>query len=105
MRSPRLLRKPVIGLRGAADDDPERRAFKGRLNMAGDVITLAEMRAKGMTLLEVACCRCEHRGRLRIERLSAEHGDGLLDLRHHRRRLSLYAEPLGMYGRCGRALV
>lgn len=34
-----------------------------------------------MTMLEVACRRCERRGRLRIERLIAEHGSGVLDLR------------------------
>ena len=44
------------------------------------VITLAEMQAKGMTMLEVACRRCERRGRLSIERLIAEHGAGVLDL-------------------------
>jgi hypothetical protein len=43
------------------------------------VITLGEMRAKGMTTLEVACRRWERRGRLSIERLIAEHGDGVLD--------------------------
>ena len=32
-------------------------------------------------MLEVACRRCERRGRLRIERLIAEHGSGVLDLR------------------------
>jgi len=32
-------------------------------------------------MLEVACRRCERRGRLRIERLIAEHGVGVLDLR------------------------
>jgi hypothetical protein len=48
--------------------------------MANGVITLGEMRAKGMTMLEVACRRCERRGRLRIERLIAEHGSGVLDL-------------------------
>jgi hypothetical protein len=48
--------------------------------MAQGVITLGEMRAKGMTMLEVACRRCELRGRLRIERLIAEHGTGMLDL-------------------------
>ena len=32
-------------------------------------------------MLKVACRRCERRGRLRIERLIAEHGDGVLDLR------------------------
>ena len=46
--------------------------------MTGGVITLAEMRAKGMTMPEVACHRCEQRGRLRIERLIAEHGTGVL---------------------------
>ena len=49
--------------------------------MAGGVITLGEMRAKGMTMLEVACRRCERRGRLSIARLIAEHGDGVLNLR------------------------
>ena len=48
--------------------------------MANGVITLGEMRATGMTMLEVACRRCERRGRLRIERLIAEHGTGVLDL-------------------------
>ena len=48
--------------------------------MSGRVITLAEMRAKGMTTREVACRRCERRGRLRIERLIREHGTGVLDL-------------------------
>jgi len=48
--------------------------------MADGVITLAEMRAKGMTMLVVACRRCERRGRLSIERLIAEHGSGVLDL-------------------------
>jgi hypothetical protein len=49
--------------------------------MAGGVITLGEMRAKRMVMLDVACRRCERRGRLRIERLIAEHGSGVLDLR------------------------
>ena len=48
--------------------------------MAGGVITLGDMRAKGVTMLEVACDRCERRGRLRIERLIAEHGSRVLDL-------------------------
>lgn len=48
--------------------------------MAGGVITLGEMRAKGMTMLEVACRRCERRGRLRIERLIAGHGTGVLPI-------------------------
>jgi hypothetical protein len=48
--------------------------------MSGGVITLAEMRAKGMTMLEVACRRGERRGRLRISRLIADHGSGVLDL-------------------------
>ena len=34
-----------------------------------------------MMVLEVACRRCERRGRLRIERLIAEHGAGVLELR------------------------
>jgi hypothetical protein len=40
------------------------------------------MQAKGMTMLTVACRRCDRRGRLRIARLVAEHGrDGYGDLR------------------------
>ena len=46
------------------------------------VITLGDMEAKGMRMLEVACRRCERRGRLRIARLIAEHErDDLGDLR------------------------
>jgi hypothetical protein len=48
---------------------------------ADGVITLGDMRAKGMTMLEVACRRCQRRGRLSIERLIREHGSGVLDLR------------------------
>jgi hypothetical protein len=56
-----------------------------------------------LTMLEVACRRCERRGRLRIERLIAEHGSGVLDLRAiiaadcpHMRNLAA-----SMYDRCG----
>jgi hypothetical protein len=38
-------------------------------------ISLGDMRAKGMTMLAVACNKCERRGRLRIARLIAEYGD------------------------------
>ena len=48
--------------------------------MANGVITLGDMEAKGMRMLEVACRRCERRGRLSIARLIAEHGSGALDL-------------------------
>jgi len=44
--------------------------------MAQGVITLGEMRAKGMTMLEVACRRYERQGRLRVEQLITEHGLG-----------------------------
>jgi hypothetical protein len=71
--------------------------------MAQGVITLGEMQAKGITMLEVACRRCERRGRLSIERLIAEHGDGVLDLR-----AVIAADcpkmrnpPTSMYDRCG----
>ena len=40
------------------------------------ITTLGEMREKGIPMLEVACNRCERRGRLRIERLIAEYGPG-----------------------------
>jgi hypothetical protein len=59
--------------------DQGRRAAVGRRIMAGGIITLGEMRATGMVMLEVACRRCGRCGRLRIERLIAEHGrDGYL---------------------------
>jgi hypothetical protein len=46
------------------------------------MITLGDMRRRGMTMLEVACRRCERRGRLSIARLIAEHGrDDHEDLR------------------------
>jgi hypothetical protein len=38
------------------------------------VITLGDMQAKGMRMLEVACRKCERRCRLRIDRLIAQHG-------------------------------
>ena len=38
------------------------------------MITLGDMAAKGMTMLEVACRRCDRRGRFSIARLIAEHG-------------------------------
>lgn len=63
--------------------------------MAGGVITLGEKRAKGMTMLAVACNRCERRGRLKIERLIAEHGTGVLDLRAICRRRFYYGTRSG----------
>jgi hypothetical protein len=36
-------------------------------------ITLRDLRGK-LTMLEVACRRCERRGRLNLERLIVEHG-------------------------------
>jgi hypothetical protein len=43
------------------------------------VITLGDMQDKGMTMLAVACRRCDRRGRLSIARLIAEHGrDGTI---------------------------
>jgi hypothetical protein len=44
-------------------------------------ISLGDMRAKGMTMLVVACSKCERWGRLRIARLIAEHGDDPPNLR------------------------
>jgi len=42
--------------------------------MPDETITLGDMQAKGMTMLEVACRRCERRGRLSIARLIAKYG-------------------------------
>jgi hypothetical protein len=41
--------------------------------MKGNAITLGAAAAK-FAMLEVACCRCERRGRLRINRLIEQHG-------------------------------
>ena len=49
--------------------------------MSGGVITLGDMECCGMRMLEVARRCCERRRRPRIERLLAEHGAGVLDLR------------------------
>jgi hypothetical protein len=67
------------------------------------VITLADMQARGMTMLAVACRRCERRGRLKIARLIAEHGGSDHDLR----RLIAHDCPrmqdpsVSIYERCG----
>jgi hypothetical protein len=42
---------------------------------SGGSISLGDMQAKGMTMLAVACRKCERRDRLSIARLIAEHGD------------------------------
>ena len=70
--------------------------------MAEGLITLGEMRAKGMTMPEVACRRGERRGRPRIERRIAEHGAGVLG--RHRGRLAAHAERRGLDPRPWRAL-
>ena len=59
--------------------------------MAEGLITLGEMRAKGMTMPEVACRRGERRGRPRIERRIAEHGAAVLG--RHRGRLAAHVKP------------
>jgi hypothetical protein len=38
------------------------------------MITFGDMKWRGMRMLEVACRRCERRGRLRIDKLIAQHG-------------------------------
>jgi hypothetical protein len=46
------------------------------------MITLGDMQAKDITMLGVACRRCDRRGRLKIARIIVEHGrDGYGDLR------------------------
>ena len=42
--------------------------------MKGDAITLGDMAAK-FTMLEIACRRCERRGRLSVARLIEQHSD------------------------------
>ena len=41
--------------------------------MRGDAVTLGDLVGK-ITMLEVACRRCERRGRLRLSRLIEQHG-------------------------------
>ena len=48
--------------------------------MRGDAITLGDLAGR-ITLLEIACRRCERRGRLRVDQLLERHGDmGLPEL-------------------------
>ncbi len=42
--------------------------------MRGDAVTLNDIADK-ITMLEIACRRCERRGRLRVARLIEQHGD------------------------------
>jgi hypothetical protein len=42
--------------------------------MRGDAVTLGDLAGK-ITMLEVACRRCERRGRLRLDQLSEQYGD------------------------------
>jgi hypothetical protein len=42
--------------------------------MARDVILLGEIAARGATMLEIRCGRCDRHGRLSVARLLAEHG-------------------------------
>jgi hypothetical protein len=53
------------------DDSAARAASTGRDDQ--NVITLGDISAKGMTMLELAWRRCDCRGRLPIARLIAEH--------------------------------
>jgi hypothetical protein len=73
-----------VGLLQAAvalDRRSLRRALSERAATLKTMITLG-MAEKGMTMLEVACRRCDRRGRLSIARLIAEHGrDDYGDLR------------------------
>jgi len=42
--------------------------------MRGDAVTLGDLAGK-ITTLEIACRRCERRGRLSVDRLIERHGD------------------------------
>lgn len=66
-------------------------------------ITLGELRGK-LDMLDVACSRCDRRGRLRLDRLIAEHGAGM-GLPALRGVLAgdscLHAGAVGIHDRCG----
>ena len=40
-------------------------------------ITLGELQGKRLTMLEIACSRCDRAGRLRFDKLIARHGAGI----------------------------
>jgi hypothetical protein len=42
--------------------------------MAKDVILLGEVAARGATMIEVRCGRCDRHGRLSVKRLLAQYG-------------------------------
>ena len=42
--------------------------------MAKDVYSLGDIAARGATMLEIRCGRCDRHGRLSVARLLAEHG-------------------------------
>lgn len=44
--------------------------------MPTGAITLSDLRGR-LDYLDVACSRCDRRGRLRLDRLMAEHGAGM----------------------------
>jgi hypothetical protein len=64
--------------------------------MAGGVITLGEMRAKGMVMLEVACRRCERRGRLRASDWSPSMARARWTCAPSSRRIVRVCGPLGL---------
>jgi hypothetical protein len=70
--------------------------------MRGDAVTLGDLAGK-ITMLEIACRRCERRGRLRIAQLIAQHG---ADIRLPELRYILAADcprvvADRVYDRCG----
>ena len=56
-----------------------------------------------ITMIEVACDRCERRGRLRVTRLIAQHGAemGLPELRHILASDCPRAGAVSLYDQCG----
>jgi hypothetical protein len=46
----------------------------GEAALRGDAVTLGDLVGK-FTMLEIACRRCERRGRLSVARLIEQHGD------------------------------
>jgi hypothetical protein len=64
------------------DMEPRRRRRESAPASSSGSISRGDLRGK-LTMLEIACRRCDRRGRLRIDRLIAEHGEraGLPDLR------------------------
>jgi hypothetical protein len=67
----------------------------------GDAVTLGDLAGRGITMLEIACRRCDRRGRLSVARLIEQHGDMRLpELRYILAGDCSHAEAVSISERC-----